>query len=236
MRDIVYIAGHGKLASAILEHLPEIAQIVPTPIKSVLNWDTSSHKENDVSRRVVVHCGSGQQLDDVLEYCQSNRVPFIQCSTGVTIPDNFTGGMSFTIIDAPNLSIPIVRFLCVLEETGQLFSEYQISITESHQKAKTSIAGTAAEIAASLGVDRSEIKSIREAAIQKNLLNIPEEFISQHALHIIDIVGDKCAITLRTEVHGLETYVVGLARLINIIDRLPPGRHALKDLVLQHIV
>ena len=202
----------------------------------MLNWDTSSHKENDVSRRVVVHCGSGQQLYDVLEYCQSNRVPLIQCSTGVTIPDNFASERTFTIIDAPNLSIPIVKFLCMLEETGQLFSEYQISITESHQKTKTTLAGTAAEMAGLLGIDKSEIKSIRDDDIQKNILGIPEEFTRQHALLIVNIKGDECAITLRTEVHGLETYVVGLARLINIIDRLPPGRHALKDLVLQHIV
>ena len=236
MREKVYVVGHGKLASRIQDHILEISQQLKSTIKLVENWDNLSAKENDTSKAVLVHCGSGRQLNDALKYCRTNRIPFIQCSTGITYPDDFTSETEFVLIDAPNLSIPIIKFLYLLEEMGPLFREYYVSITESHQKTKTSLPGTAVEMARLLGVDRSQIKSIRDEGIQEKILGIPQEYLKQHALHIIDIQADKCEITLRTEVHGLETYLAGLVRIINNIDCLPPGKHKLIDLIRQHVI
>ncbi len=236
MRDRVYVVGHGKLASRIQSDLSKTAQQLQSPLAFVGNWDNLLTKENDTSRMVLAHCGSGRQLYDVLEYCNTNRIPLIQCSTGISYPDGFTSETAFPLIEAPNLSIPIIKFLYLLEEMEPLFREYDISITESHQKAKTSLPGTAMEMARLLGVEESHVKSIRDEDIQKNSLGIPQEHLSQHALHIIEILADECIITLRTEVHGLETYLTGFVRIIQGIDRVPPGRHKLTDLIRQRVI
>jgi dihydrodipicolinate reductase len=236
VRDRVYVAGHGRLSSTIQQHLFETAQELGSPLALVDNWDNLPTKENDASRTVLVHAGSGRQLGDVLKCCNANRVPLIQCSTGITYPDDYATETAFPLIDAPNLSIPMIQFLYLLEEVGQLFHGYDISITESHQRAKTSPPGTALEMARLLGVEQSRIQSIRSEDIQRDSLGVPEKYLGQHALHIVEILADGCTITLRTEVRGLEAYLVGLVRILQGMDRLAPGRYGLADLIRQRVI
>ena len=235
MRDFVYVAGHGKLASKIEHDFLETSHRLKSPVMLVDNWDNLSGIKSKVIQNVIVHCGSGRQLPDVLTYCNTNHVPLIQCSTGITYPSNFTNKLEFILVEAPNLSIPIIKFLYLMEAMGPQFHGYDISITESHQSTKKSVPGTALEIARLLGVEQSHIKSIRDVEVQRNELGIPEENLSQHAIHVIDIFGDGCDITLRTKVYGLDTYLAGLVKIVYAIDRLSPGRHKLTDLVRQHV-
>ena len=235
MRDFVYVVGHGKLASKIERDFLGTAQRLQCPVTLVANWDNLPSGKGNAFQNVLVHCGSGRQLPDVLTYCSANHVPLIQCSTGITYPSTFTNEPEFALVEAPNLSIPIIKFLYLMEAMGPLFHGYDISITESHQSTKKSVPGTAMEMARLLGVEQSNIKSIRDAGVQRSELGIPEENLGQHAIHIIDIFGDGCEITMRTQVYGLDTYLAGLVKIVHAIDRLSPGRHKLTDLVRQHV-
>src|SRR3989304_9326156 len=152
MRDTVYVVGHGKLASRIERDLSKTGERLHSPFTLVVNWDSTPRTE-DPSRTVLVHCGSGRQLPEALACCHANRVPLIQCATGVTYPTAFASELPFALVEAPNLSISMIKFLYLLEEMGPSFREYEISITESHQSTKTSPPGTALEIARLLGVE-----------------------------------------------------------------------------------
>ena len=236
MRDIIYVAGHGKLAAIIQTDLQRIAQDHHLVIKNVINWDHRSTGNTDTSRIVCIHAGSGKQYQEMLSYCQNNHTPLFQCATGITYPEELFSNIPFVFVDAPNFSLMIVKFLYMLEELGSLFHEYDISITESHQSAKTSLPGTAREIAKSLGVDPRQIKSIRDKEIQKDQFKIPHQHLEQHALHIIDIGSDDCRISFKTEIYGLNTYLVGIVKLMQNIDKLSPGKYSLPDLVRKRII
>lgn len=236
MRDKVCVAGHGRLAQAVQNGLLTTAYKLETYPASVENYDNLETDKTDSSRMVVIHCGSGRQLPDIIKLCNLNGVPMIQCSTGAVLPDGFLDNIRFTLVNAPNLSIPIIKILYLLEQAGELFREYDISVTESHQSTKTSPPGTAYEISRLLGVNRQEVKSVRDENTQRHVLGIPEEYLSQHALHLIEIKDEGCEITLKTEIHGLDTYLRGLVRIISNIDRLEPGVYGLRDLVRDGVI
>jgi len=236
MRDHVYVAGHGRLASKIQADLEAAAQQHNLPLTSVENWDHIPADIADSSRIVLVHAGSGRQFHDVVAFCGQYRTPLVQCATGIDYPHDLFHSMDFTFVDAPNLSIPIIKLLYLLEQMGPLFREYDIAITESHQRAKTSLAGTALEIARLLGVDSQHIRSIRDEQMQESRLSIPPEHVKQHALHMIEIAGDGCKMTLTTEVYGLESYLIGLVRILQSIEKLSTGRYRLADLVRGRVV
>lgn len=236
MRDIVYVAGHGKLAAKIQGNLVETSLWLKKPVTFVDNWDNVQGRRDDRSQVVLVHCGSGRQFNDIVSFGNTNNVPVIQCSTGITFPEDFAANLAIPFIEAPNLSIPMIKFLYLIEEIGPLFHDSGITITESHQKSKVTLAGTALEMAKLLGIEQSKIKSIRDEDTQENLLGISKEHLGQHALHLIEISDGECVITLKTEVHGLNTYVEGLVKIISIIGKLPPGFTRLTDLVRRRLI
>ncbi len=236
MRDSVYVIGHGRLASKIHADLQAVAQQQHLPLASIGNWDNIPADISDISRIVLIHVGSGRQFPDVLAFCQQHHTPLVQCATGIDYPENLFHDLDFTFVDAPNLSIPIIKLLYMLEQMGSLFREYDIAITESHQRAKTSLPGTALEIARLLRVNTQHIRSIRDEQIQESQLYIPPEHANQHALHVIEIAGDGCKITLRTEIYGLESYLIGLVKILQGIEKLSAGRYKLTDLVREQVV
>lgn len=236
MRDVVFVAGHGKLATAIQEKIQPFARQAGYEISCVANWDDFEAGKCDMERAVIVHVGSGGQLFEIISCCQNHGIPLIQASTGMKWPEKMSDEIRFILVEAPNLSIPMIKLLYAMEEMGNLFNEYKTSITESHQRTKTSPPGTALEMARSLGVESCEIRSIRDEAVQQNSLGVPEAYLAQHAVHEIGIEGGGCRLSLRTEVYGLDSYVEGLVRILGNIDRLSPGRHRLTDLVRQRAI
>ena len=235
MRDNIYVAGHGKLATKIQADLQKIAQQHHLTIDNVSNWDHRPTDDTDTSRIVCIHVGSGKQFQEVFSYCQHYHTPLFQCSTGIAYPESLFSNIPFIFIDAPNFSLMIVKFLYMLEEMGSLFHDYDISITESHQSAKTSLPGTAAYLAKLLGVAPRQINSIRDKGIQSDQLKIPRQYLEQHALHIIDIGSNDCRISFKTEIYGLDSYLVGIVKLLQNIDKLSPGKYRLPDLIRDRI-
>ena len=127
MRDHVYVVGHGRLASKLQADLEAAAQQHNVALTSVQNWDHIPPDIADSSRIVLVHVGSGRQFHDVVAFCGQYHTPLVQCATGIDYPEDLFDGIAFTFVDAPNLSIPIIKLLYVLEKVGPLFREYDIA-------------------------------------------------------------------------------------------------------------
>jgi len=111
----------------------------------------------------------------------------------------------------------MLKFMAMLQSQGYLFREYQKTILESHQAAKTSAPGTAINIARSLGVDPGQIVSVRNPVVQENELGIPSEFLPRHAYHRVIIGDENVRITFETKVLGQSPYALGLAKVIEAI-------------------
>ena len=221
MKNTIIIVGSGKLANNMKTGLPDY-----------LNGSQIDYWENinnyEINKLIIVHIGSGRQLPEVIEFCNKYKVPLIQGATGMDIKQN---NCDFIFIDAPNLSLLMLKFMYMLKEYGHFFKDYKISITESHQDTKKTVAGTAIEIANSLGVNSNEIKSIRNQDEQLNIYGITKEFLSLHAFHNISIQDKGTNITFKTLVEGHDSYINGLSKIIKCIKNLDNKYYHILDLI-----
>ncbi len=221
MIEHIIIAGNGKLSNNILDGLPKLISGFHAD-----RWDN-----NDLyplNSKVIVHIGSGRQFNDVLNFCRETKTPLIQGSTDITGSFN---DVDFKYVDSPNFNIIMLKFMHMIKVYGFQFQKYNISITESHQETKKSLPGTALEFAKSLGISSDEIISIRDTVVQEKQLNIPKENLQLHAFHEITIGDGSTSIDIKTLVKGHDSYVTGLAAIINSLGSLHNRYYHVMDLL-----
>lgn len=199
----IFIVGSGKLASAIL------SAPLSFPSCEVVKWESDCAKTSE--KAILVHAGSGRQLDECIGFCKRSGSIFIELSTGLSTESMIA---DFTLIICPNTSILLLKTMNMLKLYGHYFSKDKISIIESHQSAKKSVPGTAYNFADSLHFPPDDIKSIREPNTQLNEVGIPSEYLGKHAYHKIIIEDGPDQVTIETKVLGHESYVNGVKKII----------------------
>lgn len=199
---LVQIVGSGKLATELLNELSL------GTLFTVRRWSITSPVQG---RSIVVHAGSGRELDDVCSYCRESGSVLIELSTGSKLEMAASG---FPVILCPNTNILMLKFMNMLAKCGGLFKGYRIALTESHQAEKQSAPGTAIAMAQSLGLSAKDVVSIRNREEQLTALRIPVEHLGRHAVHSIQIEDTTCRISLETRVYGASPYADGVAKII----------------------
>jgi hypothetical protein len=222
----ILIVGHGKLAAELVNGLGSAT------ISAVVKWDERDTLGDKPC--MVVHAGSGRELDDVIAFCSATGSILLDLSTGGS---QFPAAPTFPVIICPNVNMQMLSFMAMVKQAAGFFEGLDIRITESHQATKSTKPGTAIHLAQSLGVSESEIRSERDPKVQNEVLGIPTEFLDRHAYHQIVISAPEVEIRLETRVLGKSAYASGLAKLIDMIceTKLPPGSHDVVDLVIGSI-
>lgn len=205
----VYIIGSGKLATELLNGL-DLNQAY-----KVLAWTDRNNHEAEGA--IVVHAGSGRELNEAILYCKKTGSRLIELSTD---RDYKQENWDIPVVLCPNTNILMLKFMNMIEKSGHTFSQYQISIIESHQANKTSVPGTAVAMAKSLNLQNNAIESVRDVKRQQVELAIPEQNLTRHAYHRIQISDDKsCSIVLETKVFGDSPYVDGVKEIICAVGK-----------------
>lgn len=223
----IIIAGSGKLATELLNVLPGLVS------GEVLAWADAAKAETPC---VVVHAGSGRELDSILAYCAKTASPLIELATGSAIADHetdFPVPVPAPVVVCPNTNILMLKFMAMLAASGHHFTGYSVRVTESHQADKSSVPGTAVNMAASLGLPGDRIRSIRDPHVQQESLNIPQEFLSRHAYHRIEIEDPVTSLTFETRVFGSAPYAEGVAKIISAVrsHSLENTRYSVMDFI-----
>jgi hypothetical protein len=201
----VLIVGAGKLATELLDELSLDASL------TVRHWSNASTTQD---RAVVVHAGSGRELDDVIAYCHETSSILLELATGSKLE---ISSPTFPVVLCPNTNILILKFMNMLARSGKLFKDYHIEITESHQAEKRSAPGTAIAIAQSLGLSANEVVSVRDPEEQLKILHIPAEHLERHAVHAIVIEDAACRISFESRAYGAAPYADGVARIVSAV-------------------
>jgi len=208
----VVVVGSGKLARELLGSLDG------GEFGNVVAWADGAVAEG---HGVVVHAGSGRELDAVIAYCERTGSPLVELATGSEVE---TRELGFPVVLCPNTNILMLKFMAMLARSGPQFKDYAIRIVESHQAAKSSTPGTAVALAEALGRGRDDIVSVRDPQEQREGLKIPPEHLGRHAYHRIEIEDQASSIVLETRVFGPAPYAEGLRRIIAAI-----GANALEN-------
>ena len=200
---MIVVVGAGKLAAELLNVLPSMLSA------KVIAWAVGAMAEAPC---VVVHAGSGRELDDVVLYCSKTASTLVELATGSAITNH---QINFPVIVCPNTNILMLKFMAMLATSGHHFKDYSIKVIESHQADKSSVPGTAVGIAKSLGLPGDKIQSIRDPQEQKDILRIPSEYLSRHAYHRIEIEDTVCRLSFETRVFGRSPYAEGVAQIVS---------------------
>ena len=201
----VIIVGSGKLGCELLTALQD-AFTFP-----VLTWSgPSTHQANSI----VVHTGSGRELDEVVRYCECTQSVLMELSTGSKLLER---QVACPVVVCPNTNILMLKFMALLAQGGHQFKNYKIHLTESHQADKSSVPDTAVNLAESLGLASAQIESVRDISKQTEVLGIPPAYLPRHAYHRILIEDGLSSIALETKVFGSTPYADGVAQIIQAI-------------------
>lgn len=202
----VLVVGSGKLANELLTSLKD------SDSGNVIAWNSAGNASRKNS--IVVHAGSGRELEEVIAYCRETGSVLVELATGTNIADRALG---FPVVLCPNTNILMLKFMAMLAASGHRFHTYRRQVIESHQAEKSSTPGTAVSLAQYLGVRQEEVMSVRDPVEQSESLKIPAEYLSRHAYHRIVIEDSLSSITLETKVFGPAPYAEGLSRIIAAI-------------------
>jgi len=205
----VYIVGSGKLARAILQANIKIESC------EIAEWDPEQVTSEETA--ILVHAGSGRQLQECSEFCTRTKSVLIELSTGL---ETETMQPDFPLIVCANTSILVLKTMQMLKISGKALGQYEVSITESHQATKTTEPGTAFSFADSLRYPTDKIESIRDPEIQKNIIGIPETYVGKHAYHKIVIKDGHDQISIETKVLGHNSYAKGTKAIIEAVLKL----------------
>ncbi|WP_175716204.1 dihydrodipicolinate reductase C-terminal domain-containing protein [Burkholderia anthina] len=212
----VLVVGTGKLATELLRSHqldPAICHVMPWSdrARAVAGHDDASRSD---ARSIVVHAGSGRELPDAIAFCHATGSTLVELSTGSALEAD---SYDFPVVLCPNTNILMLKFMSMLETSGHLFRDCNISVTESHQAGKTSVPGTAVDIGQSLGVPARDIRSVRDSAEQRDALQIPDDQLGRHAFHRIRIEDGACSLQFESRVYGASPYADGVSRIVDAV-------------------
>jgi hypothetical protein len=205
MASFLIVVGKGAFAQSFLDS---------SDIKTISFEKVDS---NDLKQGALLHCGSGRQFEEALDFCKKHRMPMIQASN----IQQARVDVDISFIEAPNLSIPILKFIHQLKKMAPHFTHAQKSLKESHQSTKKSLPETAFILADILHIKKDQIISVRDPIVQKEAFHVPDAFLNSHAIHEVELIEDDVALVLKTQVFGKRTYILGAKKLMSIIDTLP---------------
>lgn len=200
----ILVVGTGKLASELLSALNGGTE------NSVTSW---ARRDMNANQSIVIHAGSGRELATITAYCEATHSPLIELATGSEL-ELIPACANYPIVICPNTNILMLKFMSMLEHSGKLFRNHQITLVESHQANKSSLPGTAVSMAHALGLKQHEIRSVRDISVQLNELEIPQAQLARHAYHHILIKDGACSLKLETRVYGESPYADGLAQIV----------------------
>lgn len=198
----VVVVGRGRLANELMQGLAGDARV------ELARWPVEGIGPGPAQ---VVHAGSGRELPDVLAWCARSGSVLVELATGSAVERSVP---PCPVVLAPNTNLLMLQVMRMLAAAGPRFRGHRIRLIESHQASKTTVAGTAVALAASLGLDPAAITSVRDPALQRVALGIPDEHLARHAFHRILIEDGACSLTLETRVLGSAPYVAGVRRIL----------------------
>ncbi len=198
MKPNLVIVGNGSFAKAIVK------EALKQKIDHSL-WPNISK----YGKKIILYCGSGNNIQDVIGFCNNSNTPLILLSTNIKIiKDNF----KFPFLFIPNASEEVRSFIDHVVSYGSMFAFKEISIIESHQQSKKDVSGTALVIAKKLNKTKRVITSIRNVG-QQIKLGIPKNFLNGHAYHKVIFKKKDLENTFSVLILGRESYAKGVIKI-----------------------
>ncbi|CAM4401876.1 hypothetical protein F901_01104 [Acinetobacter dispersus] len=105
----VYIIGSGKLANELLKGLDFNQEY------KVFAWADRNNNETEIA--IVVHAGSGRELNEAVSYCKQTGSTLIELSTDIDYKQDY---LDIPVVLCPNTNILMLKFMNMIEKVGKI--------------------------------------------------------------------------------------------------------------------
>jgi len=221
------LTGLGVTASELLIGSRKIALIPPNQKEEAI----ASILKNE-GMFISVDFTHPSAVNSNAEFYCNHGIPFVMGTTGGDreFLNETIEVSAIAAVIAPNMAKQIVGFQAMMEYAANvfpnLFAEYSLEILESHQKGKADTSGTAKAMVGyfiKLGIPFSEdkINMERDPDVQKDCLDVPEQYLSGHGWHTYTLVSPDATVKFEFihNVNGRDIYAVGTLDAIIFLDK-----------------
>jgi len=191
----------------------------------------ANHK-NMIASAIIIDYTHPSAVDHNCEWYCDHDVHFVLGTTGGDRNRIIERAQNSNIcaVIAPNMGKQIVGFQAMLayaaKEFPGLFDGYAMEITESHQRGKADVSGTARSVIPffqALGVDvhEKDIFMERNPEIQHKQLGVPQSYINGHAWHTYSLVSEDQTVSFQFthNVNGRSIYVLGTLDAVKYLHK-----------------
>ncbi len=237
----------GKMISQIVDEDPGIEIVAGVDINTESDGKfpvVDSIEKVSAGADVVVDFGNAAAVDKVIDWCVSNKIPLVECTTGLsdeTLAKIESASSSVPMFKSANMSMGINIIQKILKENSAKLAEagFDIEIVEKHHRTKLDApSGTALALADSVNeglaskkdyvFDRSGRRAVR-----------PDTEIGISAVRGGTIVGDHDVIfagrdeviTFSHTAYSRAVFAKGAVEAAKFVAGKPAGRYDMSDVL-----
>jgi 4-hydroxy-tetrahydrodipicolinate reductase len=206
----------------------QVFSLIP-PNKKSQFW--GNHK-NKLASAIAIDYTHPTAVDSNCKWYCAHNVHFVLGTTGGDRKKIIEAVQNANIcaVIAPNMGKQIVGFQAMLayaaKEFPGLFHGYAMEITESHQRGKADVSGTALSLIPhfqALGADvhEKDIFMERNPEIQHKQLGVPQPYLDGHAWHTYSLISEDQTVSFQFthNVNGRSIYVHGTLDAVKYLHK-----------------
>lgn len=193
---------------------------------------------------VVVDFGAAQAVDNLIDFCESRKMPCVLCTTGLSneqIANVSSKSANVAILRSANMSLGINTIMKLLKDAANVFAPagFDIEIVEKHHKAKLDApSGTALALADSINEARgNEYTYVYDRSQRRQKRDDKEIGISAVrggtivGDHDVIFAGQDEVITISHTAYSRAVFAKGALEAAKFLHDKAPGLYSMADVV-----
>ena len=237
----------GKMISQIVDEDPDIEIVAGVDLNTASDGRfpvTDSIEKVDTPADVVVDFGNASAVDKVIDWCVANKVPLVECTTGLTdetLEKMKSASASIPMFKSANMSMGINIIQKILRENAAKLAEagFDIEIVEKHHRTKLDApSGTALALADSVNEGLEKKKEYVFDRSGRRMVR-PDNEIGISAVRGGTIVGDHDVIfagrdeviTFSHTAYSRAVFAKGAVEAAKFVPGKPAGHYDMSDVL-----
>lgn len=192
----------------------------------------NKYANKDGSKFILVDFTVPDAIDSNIAMYVEAMVPFV-CGTTGGNREKFTKDVfdaKLPAVIAPQMGKQVVALQAAIKQMAEsfpgAFKGYSMRVVESHQASKVDTSGTAKALIQSfnelgVGFDVNNVELIRDVETQRDVMNIPEEYLLGHAYHTYTLTSADNTVSFEFQhnVCGRTIYAEGTVDAVGFLSR-----------------
>ena len=203
----------------------------------------TSLKDCDVQADVLVDFGNAAVVDEMIDWCVENKVPYCTCTTGLseeTIAHIEKSSKEVAVVKSANMSLGINLLMKILRDNAAVLTEagFDVEIVEKHHKMKLDApSGTALSLADAVCEGTHQYDYIYDRSDRRQKRDANEIGISAVrggtivGEHDVIFAGQDEVVTFSHTAYSRAVFAKGAVQAAKFLCGKEPGYYTMADVI-----